>query len=303
LARVLTLYYQEYAKAIPSGRIVPEHMRIWLEFWQAATLAEMTLDRQVQFRAWLATERRYANSTIKRILTTGAAAVNRAWKTGIIRYPVKIIEVEGSTEAKEPRGRALTPGEIAKLFDAIEQEPLFRYCLILLATYCRAEPPHDLRGAGLDFRHRLIFLNPRGRPQNKKYRPTVKMPWFIAEHFAGIGPDDYLLTGTPTPVKDLKKGFYLAVERAGLEGKVTRTSFRHTGGRWLRAQGVKPWEAGAQLGHRKVYGSTTETYAPYDPAYLDSALCAIEQLFDAVRAESVSLQARFGEESKVVRLR
>jgi integrase len=221
----------------------------------------------------------------------------------VIQHAVRVIGVEGSTEAAEPKGRALESGEIARLFDAADHhEPLYRYLLLLLATFCRPEPPHELRGRELDFRHRLIHLNPAGRRQNKKFRPTVKLPWFIADTFAGIGPDDYLLTGSPKPIRNLKKSFFNAIERAQLQGKATRYSFRHTGGRWLRANRVEPWEVQAQLGHRRAYGATTEIYAPFDPDYLTHALAAIERLFAAVRAESVSLQARFGEESKVVRL-
>ena len=73
----------------------------------------------------------------------------------------------------------------------------------------------------------------------------------------------------------------------GLGDKVTAYSFRHTMARWLRAEGVPAWEVAAQLGHKQKSVSTTEIYAPFDPAYLKSACGAIDRLFSALNRQLV----------------
>jgi len=74
------------------------------------------------------------------------------------------------------------------------------------------------------------------------------------------------------------QGIQKAVGRAELKGKVTPYSFRHTVARWLRKEGVSPWEVGAQLGHKMPGYNITEMYASASPDYLDKASAAIEKL-------------------------
>ncbi|OYW82949.1 MAG: hypothetical protein B7Z22_13295 [Hyphomonas sp. 32-62-5] len=61
-----------------------------------------------------------------------------------------------------------------------------------------------------------------------------------------------------------------------MSGNVQTYSFRHTIARWLRMQSVPAWEVAAQLGHKAPDYSTTEIYAPFDPAYLTKATDAID---------------------------
>ena len=78
-------------------------------------------------------------------------------------------------------------------------------------------------------------------------------------------------------------------KRAGLVPDVTLYSFRHTLGRWMRAQGVSDGEIGLQLGHRKL--GVTERYAPYGLDYLTGAVAAINRFLDVVlRSKSVAAQ-------------
>jgi integrase len=50
------------------------------------------------------------------------------------------------------------------------------------------------------------------------------------------------------PVASVKKGFKSAVELAGLIGKVTPHTLRHTAAIWLMQRGVPVWEAAGFLG-------------------------------------------------------
>lgn len=296
LALVLATYYRDHAANLPTAKAAALHVNRWLDFWGEATLEDVAdKARQAQFRAWLGDGK--SPAYVQRILSTGKAAINRAEKTGMIResQAVRVVDVDNVGEPTETKGRPLTATELGTLFDSISNDPLFRFCLLLLGTFCRPEAAYDLRGEQLDFEHRLIALNSPGRRQNKKYRPIIKMPLFIAEHFGGLPNDFYATSWTPNRIGDMKKSFRSAVRHAELEGKVTPYSFRHTGGRWLRAQGVQPWEAGSQTGHRMPGASMLERhYAPASPDYLVNAVTAIDALFDAIKAESARLRAEFG---------
>ena len=46
--------------------------------------------------------------------------------------------------------------------------------------------------------------------------------------------------------------------------------------RHLRICGVSAWEVPAQLGHKQSGMSTTEIYAPFDPAYLANAVTVLD---------------------------
>lgn len=68
----------------------------------------------------------------------------------------------------------------------------------------------------------------------------------------------------------------------GLDDNVNPYSLRHTIGRYLRMKSVPPWEVAAQLGHKRADVATTEIYAPFDPAYLDKAVAAIDELLKEI---------------------
>lgn len=78
------------------------------------------------------------------------------------------------------------------------------------------------------------------------------------------------------PVSCVKRSWATARTAADLPGNVQTYSFRHTIARWLRMQSVPAWEVAAQLGHKAPDYSTTEIYAPFDPAYLTKATEAID---------------------------
>ncbi|MEM6626151.1 MAG: hypothetical protein AAF719_05555 [Pseudomonadota bacterium] len=59
-------------------------------------------------------------------------------------------------------------------------------------------------------------------------------------------------------------------------------SLQHKVGRHLRAKGAPPWEVAEQFGHKRPDVSTTEIYAPFDPAYLSNAVRVIDDLLKEV---------------------
>ena len=203
----------------------------------------------------------------------------------MLATPVNVLPFAGDASARHPKGRPLDIDELRAFVAAIHVEQLHRFVLLILGTACRPNTALDLKGNQLDRKAHIIHLNPIGRRQNKKHRPTVKMPSFIYQHFVSLPENHYAVSASPNRIGSVKRSLATAYRRAGVtvtgdaRGPVTAYSLRHTAGAWLRAQQVPEWEAQAQMGHKGSYGKTTEIYAPARPDYLSSACAALEQLY------------------------
>ena len=75
------------------------------------------------------------------------------------------------------------------------------------------------------------------------------------------------------PVASVKKGFRSAVGLAGLSGKVTPHTLRHTAATWLMQRGVPVWEAAGFLGMSAEV--LLGTYGHHRPDFLHGAANAI----------------------------
>ena len=75
------------------------------------------------------------------------------------------------------------------------------------------------------------------------------------------------------PVNSVKTAFKHAVEVAGLWGKVTPHTLRHTAATWLMQRGVPIWQAAGYLG---ISAEMVErTYGHHHPEYMRAAAEAI----------------------------
>ena len=77
------------------------------------------------------------------------------------------------------------------------------------------------------------------------------------------------------PVSSVKTGFRSAVRLAGLTGRVTPHTLRHTAATWLMQRGVPIWEAAGFLGMSPEV--LQETYGHHHPDFLQGAATAIGQ--------------------------
>lgn len=92
---------------------------------------------------------------------------------------------------RKPKGRPITPEELARLFNAARSRHMMMFLLIASNTLARPAAILDLRPAQFDNVHCLLDLNPPDRAQNKKYRPIVPvtptlLPWLELP----VGPSD-----------------------------------------------------------------------------------------------------------------
>lgn len=145
----------------------------------------------------------------------------------------------------------------------------------------RREAILELRDVQVDWGRSIVDLNPPGRAQNKKFRPTVRLPSSLAETtFTGL-----LVSHRGEEIDSVKTGWRKARDRAGLDKSVNPYSLRHTAARWMRMNGVSEWDTQTQLGHRRP--GVTERYTAYDPEYLKDACTALDKLVRQVRASDV----------------
>lgn len=82
----------------------------------------------------------------------------------------------------EPRERLLTIAEAQALFAAAIEPHQFMYLMVAFALAARPAAILELTTFQIDYGARLIRLNPAGRAQNKKRRPTLPicdalLPW------------------------------------------------------------------------------------------------------------------------------
>lgn len=289
LAEIITHYWKDHARHLASSNTARLACMDWLNHFGEMTVAEVGAPQaQEGFRQSLK-KRGLSNSAANRILTVGRAALNRAWKNGEIMAAPHIRMLEEG--ASQPLGRPLDFEETVALINAVKSDHLFNFVTLMLATAARPDAIRDLQSNQLDFENRLIVLNPAGRTQTKKYRPTVKMPECLVD-WLKIQGDGYLVSFNGAPVRSLKTTWQATRKRSGLDKSVNPYSLRHTMARWLRKQGVPAWEVAAQLGHRQKEFTTTEIYAPFDPSYLDHSVRAIQAYFDALRVNCVGLENR-----------
>lgn len=157
---------------------------------------------------------------------------------------------------------------------------LLRYLRAAVATWARPDAIYDLRAKGQWHKEAgVLALNRPGRPQTKKYRPTIP----VARQFApwldeALGRENYL------PVSTIRHGWDAMRAHLKLPGdaeageKLIRRSVSTICRRHI---GEANWAQGEMmLGHRKA--SMSDIYAIPDPANLGLALAATETLMDEI---------------------
>lgn len=298
---LLEQYLIEHAVKKKSGDNIARRVQILAPEFSMLTVSELTQARQWAFIHKMHAKHHYSSAYLAMVMKALSGALSHAWKSErlesfphILTNATEIAE-ELNTPAPAPRERVLDLDEIAMLFEWTAEEHIFRFLFLSLATGGRPEAITDLSRDQFTVTpgYRFIELNPPGRRQSSKFRPTVpliqpvlawlpiwrrdtvetKNPW-------GQGSIHRLIHRRGQPVAETKKGIRDLANRVGLHG-VTRYTLRHTVATWLRQNRVDKWEVESFLGHRK-FKSQTDDYAKYDPDYLSDTAVALESLFENV---------------------
>ncbi len=297
LETVWLRYYDGHAKDIASEEAARIALAYFTDFFAGDTISELTPERQEEFHAHLR-KLGLSEGYISRILSVGRAALNWAWKRGMVRSVPFVADVQTSEDRRQapPRGRPLTLEELGRLFDAATSAHLLMFLRIALNTLSRPGAILDLRRPQVDFDNRLVDLNPEGRRQTKKYRPIVPLtdsllPFLRAApdlyekrrngRILGCWPLEHFVTCYGKPLASIKKAWCTARKDAKLDKAVTPYSIRHTLGRELRRRRVPAAEISILLGHMPVDVKRTDlTYSPFDPDYCQATKKAIEAVCD-----------------------
>jgi hypothetical protein len=283
---VLLNYWNDHAQHLASARTARLNLSDWQEFWEGYTVADITPKEQAQFRAWLA-KRGTGPSGIDRILSTGRAALNRAAKWQEVSSVPHIFGTltASAKRGRKPRGRPITPEELARLFNAARSRHMMMFLLIASNTLARPAAALDLGPTQFDPVHCLLDLNPPDRNQNKKYRPIVPvtptlLPWLRLP----VGPSDRYVSHRNKPIGSILHAWRITRDSAGLDKRVTPYSIRHGMAREMRKRRVPTEQIKLFLGHLPSGSdATTSIYAPYDPDFVSDAVRAIEEVMLEVR--------------------
>jgi integrase len=276
-------YYEQHAKHQASGEQARYGLKQWSEFFPGALVSELAIDKQRLFVAWLR-DKGLSDGYIRRVLAVGKAALNRARREGEITSAPEVslaLAPEG-----EPRERLLAIGEMAGLFNAATEPHQTSYLMMAVGLAARPEAIRESTTYLINFDTRLIRLNPPGRRQNKKRRPTVPLCDTLLSYLRCLPPGP-IVQYRGRPLAGIKSTFDHLTRRAGLSG-VSAYTVRHTMAAEMRRRGVPVWEVAGFLGHSSGY-KTTEVYARYGADHLSEAVRAIEKYFTELRALGVAL--------------
>jgi len=158
-----------------------------------------------------------------------------------------------------------------------------RFVLIALYTGTRAGAVLTAsltRGPGksfVDLDRGVFYRLAEGKRATNKRQPPVPLPPRLLAHmrrWARAGAvRNYFVEWNGKPVHSIKVGFKRAVALAGIPGKVSPHTLRHTAATWLMQAGVPVWEAAGFLGMSPTM--VEQTYGHHHPAFMRGAAEAL----------------------------
>lgn len=251
----------------------------------------------------------------RRDLETFRAAINHHANQGFHRGIVRV----SLPPRGEPRDRWLTRDEAAALIwhcwryrerqtvhagkskgrsVATVRRPLrhvARFILLGLYTGTRAgaiatASPFQQDGRSfVDLERGIFYRKAIGSRATKKRQPPAPVPRRLLAHMRRWSRQkliaDCFVEFNGKPVTSVKKGFKTAVRLAGLAGRVTPHTLRHTAATWLMQRGVPVWEAAGFLGMSAEV--LLAVYGHHHPDFLHGAANAITSKGRVSVAETV----------------
>ncbi len=160
------------------------------------------------------------------------------------------------------------------------------WLVLSICTTARPEAILELQPFQVNLTDRVLSLNPPGRVQNKKYRPTVPICDTLYGWLPSAMQSEYLVNWRGRKIGVIRKTFKTVAARAGMPD-IYQYIIRHTMGAELRRRNVPEREAKGIMGHLSE-GAHERHYGAYRPDYQGEAANAI----DAYCAELGKLTAR-----------
>lgn len=300
----ILLQYLTKTDAQPSGKGYRSATKYITAWWGNALVSDLTMARQREFIAHLG-GKGFSPGYIKRIVGIISGAVGHAVENDVLQVRVPVMMSLEKIAARVDRAsrtpcRRLTIPEIAAFIDAIEAPHMLRYTLLAINTLARPASILELRWSQIG--DGLIRLNPPGRRQTKKYRPTIPVTDTLNAWLRGW-PDQipHLIHFHGRKIDDPRVGMQNIAMRAGLmteadvatERSIHPYTFRRSMARILRGRGVSMEDLGAWMGHRVPGAATTEVfYADAAPDYMASTKHAIDDVMVEIGSHMKSTPIR-----------
>ena len=308
VADVLSIYLEDCGPRLADPPRLERCIGRLNDYWGGKMLSEVTA---AECRAYV--HARGKTGGARADLETLRAAINYHAKEnlhyGIVRVTLP--------RKGPPRDRWLTRDEAAKLLwacwryreqqtvhrgrlkgqhIATERRPLrhlARFILIGLYTGTRASaiasasPYRAVGHSFVDLDHGIFYRLAIGRRATNKRQSPAPIPPRLLTHLRrwvrrGV-VTSHFVEWQGAPVKSVKTAFQHAVSLAGLWGRVTPHTLRHTAATWLMQRGVPIWQAAGYLGMSAEM--IERTYGHHHPEYLRAAAEAIT----AKQSRNVSL--------------
>jgi integrase len=298
VADVLSIYLEDCGLRITDRPKLERCIGRLNDHWGGKMLSQVTA---AECRAFV--KQRGKTGGARADLETLRAAINHHAKEtlhyGLVRVTLP--------QKGQPRDRWLTRSEAAKLIwacwryrekqtahrgrqkgrlIATDKRPLrhlARFVLIGLYTGTRASAiasasPYRRDGHSfVDLDQGIFYRLAIGRrATNKRQTPTPIPPRLLAHMRRWVRRGvvtSHFVEWQGVPVKSVKTGFKHAVSLAGLWGKVTPHTLRHTAATWLMQRGVPIWQAAGYLGMSAEV--LERTYGHHHPDYMRVAAQAI----------------------------
>jgi integrase len=298
VADVLSIYLDDVGPRIADQPKLESCTARLNNFWGGKMLSQVTA---AECRAYV--RARGKTGGARTDLETLRAAINHHAKESLHHGMVPVtLPAKGP-----PRDRWLTRDEAAKLIwacwryrerqtvhrgrlkgEVIETDKrplrhLARFILIGLYTGTRASsiasasPYRQTGHSFVDLDQGIFYRLAIGRRATNKRQTPAPIPPRLPAHMRrwvrrGI-VTSHFVEWHGAPIKSVKTAFRHAVAAAGLWGRVTPHTLRHTAATWLMQRGVPMWQAAGYLG---MSAQTLErTYGHHHPAYMRDAAQAI----------------------------
>jgi integrase len=298
IADVLSIYVDDRIPQQARPDAAYKRVRRLNEYWGGLRLADVNGATCRAYAEWSGSA-----GGSRRDLEDLRSAINHHSKEGLHRGVVRVT----LPQKGNPRDRWLNRNEAARLLNACwtarevqtqhrgklkgrriitDKRPLrhiARFILIALYTGTRASAvasasPFRSEGRSyVDLDEGLYYRLADGARATNKRQPPVPLPPRLLAHMRRWVDKKiaklHFVEWNDKPVQSVTKGFQSAVRRAGLSGKVTPHTLRHTAATWLMQAGVPMWQASRFLGMTQE--TLENVYGHHHPDHLREAATAI----------------------------
>lgn len=310
IVAALDHYYENDVKAKPSGDQAFRAIALMSEFlaekiMPTAAVSTFGPIKQKEFMLWCVSKHGHAAGSIARNLAVVSAAFRFGKRLSVVKdgfgneheiqlldsapdvvtQPKRVAELTALAPSM-PRDWLPTFKQLGQFIDAIDkrQENLFRFVILALNTWARPEAIIDLRpGKQVNREFGTLNLNPPGRRQTKKYRPTIRLTANLTGWLDEWGGDAPMIWDGK-PITTMKKTFKRHAVDAGMD-RFTQDTIRHfmaTHVRRSKKPPVSQEQRDMWLGHDE--SRTANWYEHNDPDYLSDAMQATENIIRELQA-------------------